>query len=161
MHIHVHIHMHECVHHTYMHAHTDMSTNYYWIWTWMFQGIMKIHRLPSSTESTTGGSTVSQALTPTGDETNGCPVNGIFQSLPLNETIHVLIRVYVVKVWLGRCFSRITNTTGLVFICTSVHAKKCGSKRNPFQCRAHYFVSNFNTLQMSIFIWSSAWNRWL
>ena len=62
---------------------------------------MKIHRLPSSTESSYGGGPTvssSQALTPTGDELNGCPINGIFQSLPLNETVHVLVRVYVVKV---------------------------------------------------------------
>lgn len=59
---------------------------------------MKIHRLPASGDSGTGAPNAAQATTPTGDDANGYPLNGIFQSLPLNETIHVLVRVYVVKV---------------------------------------------------------------
>lgn len=124
-----------------MHAYRSVhqSTNYYW----MFQGIMKIHRLPSSIESSSGGSTVAQALTPTGDETNGCPVNGIFQSLPLNETIHVLVRVYVVKVYIAKSKFQPNKQTRLDWSSFVHHVKISGSERNPFHNFAHYFCLHF------------------
>ena len=58
---------------------------------------MKVYRLPSlvSTDPDNVNTADNDALS---DELNGCPVNSIFRGLPPNDPIHVLVRVYVVKV---------------------------------------------------------------
>jgi hypothetical protein len=49
------------------------------------------------------------------DDPNGFPPNSIFRGLPPNDPIHVLVRVYVVKVI--NCVSQTNSTFYIVHIC--------------------------------------------